>query len=361
MNKISFCTVCRNRLEHLRQTLPVNIRENAGNVDLEFIVVDYNSPDGLEDWMRSEMMEHIQSGILKYYKTKDPAHFTMSHSKNMGPRLATGNIISLLDADNYAGYRYAQWVDQVFMQKGKKTVIALGEVNSQTYGDTLGKISCHKDLFEKVRGFDEAMEGYGMEDFDFVERLLRAGGERVNIENPAHLKFIAHSNEERIQNFRFVKNLDSIYVNMAGNDPSTKQVLYLMKDDTWSEIAFRFNEQYQGIKALSFAGWYAEKGGYHHGKLERQGNEMKLAERGIRLRKQAYGQLFSYNGGPQHQVWQEIPADSPFYASLVLSYSDCLNRLIYQENAQLGRPINPEGWGKGVVYKNFDYDNPIRL
>jgi hypothetical protein len=361
MNKISFCTVCRNRLQHIRETLPVNIRENAGRVDIEFILVDYNSPDGLDSWVRAEMMDHIHSGILKYYKTTDPVHFRMSHSKNIGPRLATGNIISLLDADNFAGPGYAQWVDEVFTNKGKNALIALGEVNSITYGDALGKISCHKDLFDKVRGYDESMEGYGMEDFDLVERLVKAGGVKVQIENPAHLKFIKHSNEERIKNFQFIKNLESVYVNVSDADKTMKKVLYLMKDNTWSEIAFRFNEKFQGIKALSFDGWYIEKGGYNKGTIKRNGNEMTLMETGIHLHKQNFGQLMSHNGSSEKHIWQEIPNNSPLYTGMVLSYSDCLNRLIYQENAAFGREINPGGWGKCKVYKNFDYENPIYL
>ncbi|MGB8192332.1 MAG: glycosyltransferase, partial [Chitinophagaceae bacterium] len=123
MNKISFCTVCRNRLEYVRQTLPVNIRENAAYENVEFVLLDYNSPDGLEEWVKSEMKQHIESGILKYYKTTEPDHFKMSHSKNMALKLGSGDIITQLDADNYAGFKYAHWLNQVFSQKGKNTLV----------------------------------------------------------------------------------------------------------------------------------------------------------------------------------------------------------------------------------------------
>ncbi|MGB8191210.1 MAG: galactosyltransferase-related protein, partial [Chitinophagaceae bacterium] len=238
-------------------------------------------------------------------------------------------------------------------------LVTLGDINSTKYGDTLGKISCHRHLYEKVRGFDEAMEGYGMEDFDLVNRLVKASDTQVFIQNPVHLRFISHSNEERIKNYQFVKNLESIYVNVSGVDESEKKVLYTMKDNTWSEMAFKFNAKYQGIKALSFDGWYIERSGYKQGTVQRNGNGFKLVENGLHFHKEKNGQLQSSSENSEHGTWQEIPYDSPLYTSMILSYSDCLNRLIYQENTALNNPINPGGWGNGTVYLNFDYSKPI--
>jgi len=45
--KISFCIVCMNRLHQLSQTLLQNIRDNEDYSELEFIVLDYNSNDGM--------------------------------------------------------------------------------------------------------------------------------------------------------------------------------------------------------------------------------------------------------------------------------------------------------------------------
>src|ERR1700748_3109986 len=100
MKKISICTVCMNRLMHLSETLPRNIRENMDYPNVEFVVLNYNSRDDMDNWIKYNMMDYIRSGILKYYKTTEPAYFDRSHSKNMALRLATGDILCMVDADN---------------------------------------------------------------------------------------------------------------------------------------------------------------------------------------------------------------------------------------------------------------------
>ncbi|WP_158563357.1 hypothetical protein [Chitinophaga silvatica] len=45
--KISFCTVCMGRLHHLRQTLLQNIADNTTYDNLEFVILDCNSEDGI--------------------------------------------------------------------------------------------------------------------------------------------------------------------------------------------------------------------------------------------------------------------------------------------------------------------------
>ena len=58
-NKISFCTVCMNRLHHLKMTLQKNISDNRDYSNLEFIILDYNSSDGLGEYIRDNFNEEI--------------------------------------------------------------------------------------------------------------------------------------------------------------------------------------------------------------------------------------------------------------------------------------------------------------
>ena len=78
--KISFCTTCMDRLHNLKETLPKNIKDNEEDDDLEFVILDYNSSDGLEEWVKNNMMEYIDSGRLVFYRTEEPKYFDMSHS-----------------------------------------------------------------------------------------------------------------------------------------------------------------------------------------------------------------------------------------------------------------------------------------
>ena len=69
---ISFCISCRGRLHHLRRTLPQNIADNRDYPNLEFILLDYNSTDGLGEWVKHELSEEIANGQLNYYFTSQP-------------------------------------------------------------------------------------------------------------------------------------------------------------------------------------------------------------------------------------------------------------------------------------------------
>ena len=62
-----------NRLSHLKETLFENIEKNISYKNVEFILLDYNSTDGLEDWIKSNFKEYINKGILSYYKTSEPS------------------------------------------------------------------------------------------------------------------------------------------------------------------------------------------------------------------------------------------------------------------------------------------------
>ena len=50
MKQISFCITCMNRLKHLKN-FEKNILDNFLVDEVEFVVLDYNSQDGLEEWI----------------------------------------------------------------------------------------------------------------------------------------------------------------------------------------------------------------------------------------------------------------------------------------------------------------------
>ncbi len=53
MLRIAFCTTCKNRANHLIRTLPQNLNDNADYEDCVFVVLDYNSKDGLASFSAS--------------------------------------------------------------------------------------------------------------------------------------------------------------------------------------------------------------------------------------------------------------------------------------------------------------------
>ena len=87
-----------NRLHHLKETLLKNIEDNISYGKLEFILLDYNSSDGLEEWVKSKLAKYIDNGILKYHRTSEPKSFHRSHSRNVALKLGSGDILCNLDA-----------------------------------------------------------------------------------------------------------------------------------------------------------------------------------------------------------------------------------------------------------------------
>ncbi|MBS1664511.1 MAG: glycosyltransferase family 2 protein [Bacteroidetes bacterium] len=361
MYRISFCTVSMNRLYHIRETLPVNIEQNLGYPDIEFVLLDYNSGDGLQDWVRDNMMAHIKSGLLKYYRTEEPEYFDISHSKNMASRLSTGDILCMIDGDNYAGDCYAHWINSIFLRQGRNALVVVSKEEAMKHGDLGGKLSFHRDFFFDVRGFDESLAGYGMDDVDLADRIELAGGRKVYMEDPAFLKFIHHPEIDRVKNYRLINNLDGMYVSIDEFRPTRTAVLYVMKDDTYHQVLYEFDETIKNDRLLSMKGWYVKKGGYTEGVVERtQDGIALLGKEKVQYRRDAQRSLSCYLNGKK-MTWANITADNPLYLKLIFAYNTSRNFLKYQENHANRLGVNPSGWGRGTVYCNFNYHNPIHV
>jgi hypothetical protein len=340
-----------NRLLHLRETLPANINENADYPNVEFVVLNYNSKDDMDNWVRTNMQEHMQSGVLKYYKTIEPLYFDLSHSKNMVLKLASGDILCMVDADNFAGPNYVSWVNSVFSEIGKGSIITTLRHNYIPFRDQGGKLAFHRDLFHEVKGFDETMEGYGMDDVDLVNRLEKVGGERVFISNQKHLKFIGHSTIERLRNFHLIDNLHLLYLKETDTGKRANKVLYVLRKNEFIEMNFEYEEKIKNNMVLSFGGWKLQDVGYKKGRWKEDSGRV----------------LLTYdNGGSTMEEeidrsWKEILKEDELYYGLLLGYGECLNRSIYLENDKNRLAVNSDGWGKGTVYLNMDYMNPISV
>lgn len=167
--KVSICTTCMNRLHDLERTLPINILNNISYPDIEFVLVNYNSGDNLDKWAFEKLMPHIKSGIVKYVKTDEPKFFEMGHSRNIAFKVASGDIVNNVDADNYTGYKFAHAINCLANMQPRKAVFTKGKRLMH------GRVGFFKDEFIKLGGYDESMSGYGADDRDLVERSQMDG------------------------------------------------------------------------------------------------------------------------------------------------------------------------------------------
>jgi glycosyltransferase involved in cell wall biosynthesis len=190
-----------NRLCHLEHTLPQNIEDNEDCEDLEFVVLDYNSTDGLEEWIRDSYIDLIKEGRLVYFHEKSATHFLPSHSRNISIRCATGEVTCNVDADNFTGEGFASFLTEVF-QPYRPILANSYDLSSWHNMSTHGRLAMHKQSFLRMGGYDEFMRGWGAEDFDLNNRCLLAGFERVEIPEK-YFKVIDHGDDVRVENCDF--------------------------------------------------------------------------------------------------------------------------------------------------------------
>lgn len=214
-----------NRLYHLRKTLPQNIKDNISYGNVEFIVLDYNSKDDLETWITTEMSYYLKKGILKYLKTIEPKTFHMSHSKNVVAKYASGSILCNVDADNYIGEGFAEYINEEF-DNNQNIYITVN--NKKLYSDCGGRIIMYRKDFWTLKGYDESMKGYGFEDHDLCNRLELLGRKPVYIDSMKFLNVLHHSDEARLKNES--NNVDIKYIFIRYINHAVSEIVYLFKN-----------------------------------------------------------------------------------------------------------------------------------
>lgn len=168
--KISLCTTCMNRAEDIKKTLPRNIKYNEDYPNLEFVILDYNSQDDLEEWVKNNMMEHIETGRVVYCKTSTPKFYSMTKSRNLAFKMASGDTVHNLDADNYTHDGFATHLNVLANQFTEKVIFSKGRNMLR------GRLGFWKHEFmDELKGYNEEIEDYGRDDHDLLNRAWMAG------------------------------------------------------------------------------------------------------------------------------------------------------------------------------------------
>ena len=175
------------RAHQLEETYLQNIKDNLPHGDLNFILLNYNSPDNLDEWVAENLTEYIDKKIVTYIKTAVPEKWSMSITKNITGRYATGDIICWLDADNFTGKFYAKYLRAEFEENPDIVCRVRGGRGCS------GRVSILKKYFEDIKGYDESFIGWGYDDTDFSERCKKYFGlEEVRISNQTNRKQDPH-------------------------------------------------------------------------------------------------------------------------------------------------------------------------
>jgi hypothetical protein len=206
---LSFCTTCMGRAHHLKQTLPRNladtVRWDRPN-DVEFVVLDYHSPDDLAHWIATdpELAPYREAGILRFARTDGWRHFRHSHAKNMAHALARGDYVCNVDADNFVGVGFADHLRGIFRRR-PQAVVATNRLdpslNEPPYKGCMGRVALSRANFERLGGYDEGevFRGWSGEDSDLVIRAVKNRMRPVFIRDRRFLQVLDHTDLERIE------------------------------------------------------------------------------------------------------------------------------------------------------------------
>ncbi len=340
--KISICTVCMNRLHHIMQTLPANIENNIDYPEVEFVLLDYNSSDGLEEWVKNNMGQYLESGILKYYRTEEPVFFDRTHSRNLLFKLATGDIISNVDADNYTGIGYAAYLNEVFSEDKDIYVVADTKKRYYFLRNAFGRFACQRKDYMAIGGMDETMKSYGSETIDLYERLANLGRKEYVIKNTNLLKAISHADEERIENEFFLKNIDRFYNKYLSYDSS--ELLFLFKDHSYEKCKIVPEVVETHLPATIL------EGSFERGTWSEYGNTIMLNDHKTYISDKGRLTEEGNSDGDFYKI-----DDVRFLQNVAKNYSFIVNNeKLAQNKREKSLVVNNNSFGKGNVTLNFE-------
>lgn len=165
---ISFCTTSKNRLHHLRITLPPNL-ERLTDGD-EIVLLNYGSNDGMDAWVKETFTKELGTK-LNYFHIEHTTHFSRSHAKNVAHLCARNSIVCNVDADNWITEQFVDVLHEAFAEENR----LVGCFADAHICGIRGRIALRKDDFLALGGYNEAFIGWGAEDDDVIARAIKAG------------------------------------------------------------------------------------------------------------------------------------------------------------------------------------------
>ena len=200
---VIFCTTCKGRLQHVQQTLPVNLANNRSN-DSKCLVLDYNSQDNLIPWLKANFAAEIERGKLIVYSYREPGPFKMAHAKNVAHRLGIlegGTILVNMDADNFTGPDCDRYIAKQLPSSDMFLCARMVKSGPGKLARGIaGRIAVSATAFLLAGGYNEKYNTWAPEDLDFNVRLRRMGF--IARESDAqHLGGIPHTDRLRFREY----------------------------------------------------------------------------------------------------------------------------------------------------------------
>ena len=179
---ITAVTTCMGRLEHLQTTLPLMLEEFE-----RVIVVDWSCPQKSGNWAEDQGAQVIRRTGEQYWNA--------SKARNIGARAVESRSVCFLDADTLVmpGLR-----GEIESKLNLSTMIlASRRANGIDIHDLGGFLAVDIGHFWGVKGYNENLTVYALEDSYLRAQLCLERGLKVARVSPGIIAAIRHSNELR--------------------------------------------------------------------------------------------------------------------------------------------------------------------
>lgn len=175
--RISFCISIRNRLVQLKKTLQHNL--GYIHADNQICIGDLGSTDGLREWIFENFARQLASDRLLYFQASEELFWSSPIAKNLAHRIAGGEYLFNLDADNFLTRDDLESISRTF-DMGKPC-----HQWSGTWGDgSYGRIGLPRSTFMTLGGYDDGLLPMGGQDRDIIERLKIFGTPAILLKAP---------------------------------------------------------------------------------------------------------------------------------------------------------------------------------
>ncbi len=167
-------------MHEARISVPQNL--SALSAADEMIFVDYADPIGAPPWDDSGSQRSP-----KMIRLKSLPWFHINHARNIAGKRSQREILIFLD------------VDHIITQRGIEECRALHPAHYLIQYSSVrnpGFLAVHRDDYFKVQGYEEALCGYGHDDYQMRKTLSAIGRTGVGANHP--IKYIGDGNQIRI-------------------------------------------------------------------------------------------------------------------------------------------------------------------
>ncbi len=192
--KISLCTTCCNRFGQFEATFEANAEQVLANLAVEWVIVNFNSADGLDRFMRGRLGD-LPDRVI-YVKETSGRPWHASIAKNVAHRNGTGDVLMNLDCDNLVGDAI-EVIGEYFGQGYQLIHLWTGVLGDGTYG----RIAIDRQLFHSLGGYDETFYPMAYQDADLIGRAGAAKAKRARVPSPEGLA-LTNSKGDSLRNCR---------------------------------------------------------------------------------------------------------------------------------------------------------------